>query len=104
LARREALGSAMKVVLPPLLGLALFVVIWALIAQASPQLPGPHKVYRSAVELFAKPFYIKGPNDQGIGWNILNSLQRVGIGFGLAALVGIPMGFVLGRFRFLNAM
>ena len=55
-------------------------------------------VYRSAVQVFANPFYIIGPNDQGIGWNILNSLQRVGIGFGFAALVGIPLGFILGRF------
>src|SRR6185369_9611698 len=103
-ARREALRGAIKAVLPPLLGLALFVGIWALIAQASPQLPGPQKVYRSALEVFARPFYVKGPNDQGIGWNILNSLQRVGIGFGLAALVGIPLGFILGRFKFLHAM
>ena len=103
-AQRESLRGVARVVLPPLLGLALFVGIWALIAQTSPQLPGPQKVYRSAVELFAKPFYIKGPNDQGIGWNILNSLQRVGIGFGLAALAGIPLGFILGRFKFLHAM
>jgi nitrate/nitrite transport system permease protein len=102
--QREALRRIAAVVLPPLLGFALFVGIWALVAQTSPQLPGPQKVYRSAVELFAKPFYSNGPNDQGIGWNILASLQRVGIGFGLAALIGIPMGFILGRFAFLNAM
>ena len=41
----------------------------------------------------------KGPNDQGIGWNVLSSLKRVGIGFGLAALVGIPLGFIVGRFK-----
>jgi nitrate/nitrite transport system permease protein len=102
--QRETLRHIAGAVLPPLLGLALFVVIWAVIAQTSPQLPGPGKVYHSALELFAKPFYRNGPNDQGIGWNILASLQRVGIGFGLAALIGIPMGFVLGRFKFLNAM
>ncbi|MFZ2628979.1 MAG: nitrate ABC transporter permease, partial [Rugosibacter sp.] len=44
------------------------------------------------------------PNDQGIGWNVLSSLRRVGIGFGFAALVGIPLGFVLGRFAFMNRM
>ena len=44
-----------------------------------------------------------GPNDQGIGWNILNSLQTRGIGFGLAALVGIPLGFIIGRFDFRTA-
>jgi nitrate/nitrite transport system permease protein len=54
--------------------------------------------------LFADPFYRNGPNDQGIGWNVLSSLQRVGIGFGFAALVGIPLGFILGRSAFLSAM
>jgi len=56
------------------------------------------------VALFSDPFYIKGPNDQGIGWNILYSLQRVAIGFGMAAVVGIPLGFMIGRFDFLNKM
>ena len=103
-ARREALRGFALMAVPPLLGLALFIGIWAIVAQTSPQLPGPGKVFRSAIDVFAKPFYIKGPNDQGVGWNILNSLQRVGMGFGLAALIGIPMGFLLGRFRFLHAM
>ncbi|SQB40051.1 nitrate transporter permease component [Citrobacter koseri] len=39
----------------------------------------------------------------GIGWNVLASLQRVAIGFGLAALVGIPLGFLIGRFTFFLA-
>jgi nitrate/nitrite transport system permease protein len=62
------------------------------------------KTWESALELFADPFYDKGPNDQGIGWNILQSLGRVGIGFGLAALVGIPFCFMIGRFEFLSRM
>ena len=104
LAQREALRPIVLAVLPPLLGFALFIGIWALIAQTSPQLPAPIKVWNSAVDLFARPFYRNGPNDQGIGWNILNSLQRVGVGFGFAAAVGIPVGFILGRFGFLHAM
>ncbi len=98
------LGAAMRAAIPPLLGLVLFVGLWALVSQASPQLPGPGKTWASAVQLFSDPFYRKGPNDQGIGWNILASLQRVGIGFGMAALVGIPLGFMIGRFDFLNRM
>jgi nitrate/nitrite transport system permease protein len=35
---------------------------------------------------------------------VLQSLQRVGLGFGLAALVGIPLGFIIGRFTFVNRM
>ena len=90
--------------LPPVCGIALFIAIWGLIALTSPNLPGPVKTWGSAVELFSDPFYENGPNDQGIGWNILSSLQRVGIGFGLAALVGIPLGFMVGCFDFLDKM
>lgn len=94
----------LRAILPPIIGFALFLGLWALVSQTSPNLPGPVKTWQSAVQLFADPFYQKGPNDQGIGWNILNSLQRVGIGFGMAALIGIPLGFMIGRFKFLNDM
>lgn len=90
-------------VLPPLAGIGLVLLIWALLS-ADGRLPGPGKTFMSAVELFRHPFYQNGPNDQGIGWNILRSLARVGVGFGAAALVGIPMGFMIGRFTFLNRM
>ena len=86
-----ALTSLLKAVVPPLLGILLFIGVWALIATKSEGLPGPVSTWAAALELFANPFYDNGPNDMGIGWNILHSLGRVGIGFGLAALVGIPL-------------
>ena len=98
--RRAVLFS----LLPPLLGMLLFIGLWALIARSTPNFPGPVRTWQSAVVLFSDPFYQKGPNDQGIGWNILNSLQRVGMGFGMAAIIGIPLGFMIGRFAFLNRM
>lgn len=101
---RAGLRSMAAVGIPPVLGLLLFVALWYGISKASPNLPGPLSTWHSAVELFSDPFYDKGPNNQGIGWNILNSLQRVGVGFGLAALVGIPLGFLIGRFLFLRRM
>jgi len=85
-------------------GLAIFIGLWSLLSKTGGRLPNPTSTWMSAVEVFSDPFYRKGPNDQGIGWNILNSLGRVGIGFGLAALIGIPLGFLLGRFRFLSDM
>jgi nitrate/nitrite transport system permease protein len=91
-------------VLAPVVGLALFVALWAILAKVGDRLPDPLSTWHSAVEVFGNPFYRKGPNDQGIGWNVLTSLGRVGIGFGLAGLVGIPLGFMLGRFRFLSDM
>jgi nitrate/nitrite transport system permease protein len=91
-------------VLPPLGGLALMIAVWALATQNSTSFPTPWATFDAAVKLFSDPFYSNGPNDQGIGWNILFSLERVGLGFGLAALVGIPLGFVIGRFALFNRM
>ena len=97
------LVAGLSWVVPPLLGLLVFVLIWAQISAIS-GLPGPVSTWASATQLFADPFYQKGPNDQGIGWNVLQSLARVGMGFGLAALIGIPFGFLIGRFTFLSRM
>ena len=99
----NAVQSALAILIPPLLGGVLFLLLWAQVSVMS-GLPGPVKTWISAVEIFSDPFYQKGPNDQGIGWNVLHSLARVGMGFGLAALLGIPLGFMIGRFAFLNKM
>lgn len=93
-----------KTVIPPLLGILLLLGIWAFVAVKNSAIPGPMQTWDAAAKLFADPFYRNGPNDQGIGWNVLSSLQRVGVGFGFAALVGIPVGFMLGRFGFMNRM
>jgi len=93
----------MKIV-PPLVGIALLVGIWALLTIKSTTFPTPAATFAEALKVFADPFYRKGPNDQGIGWNILFSLERVAVGFGMAALVGIPLGFMIGRFEVLNRM
>ncbi|MEY2838778.1 MAG: nitrate transporter, permease protein [Pseudomonadota bacterium] len=97
-------GLAFKV-LSPVAGLGILIGIWALLTiKGDGAFPTPGMTWDAAVKLFAHPFYSNGPNDQGIGWNILFSLKRVAMGFGLAALVGIPMGFIIGRFKVINAM
>ena len=97
-------GQLMGQNIPPLVGMALLVAIWGMLTQKGGPFPTPAATLDAAVKLFAHPFYENGPNDQGIGWNILFSLQRVAVGFGLAAVVGIPLGFVIGRFTLLNRM
>jgi nitrate/nitrite transport system permease protein len=91
-------------IIPPVAGIALLVGIWGLLTMGGGSFPTPAAVFVEAVKLFSDPFYSNGPNDQGIGWNILYSLERVAVGFGLAAAVGIPLGFLIGRFTFLNRM
>jgi len=92
-------------VLPPVLGLCLLVLVWEIVSVVTKgSIPSPWETWLQALDIFSNPFYRKGPNDQGVGWNVLASLQRVALGFGLAAIVGIPVGFLIGRFEFLSRM
>jgi nitrate/nitrite transport system permease protein len=50
----------------------------------------------TVVHHLADPFYDKGPNDKGIGLQLAYSLGRVALGYVLAALVAIPLGFAIG--------
>lgn len=102
---RQRWNALWLAVLPPLCGVGLLLGLWAVVSATTGQsIPGPLQTWAQAVEIFSDPFYRNGPNDQGVGWNVLASLQRVAVGFGLAALVGIPAGFVIGRFAFLSRM
>jgi len=100
----ERIGTLARAALPPVLGMLILLGIWYVATFKGGSIPGPGKTWDAAAVLFSDPFYRNGPNDQGIGWNVLSSLLRVGIGFGFAALVGIPLGFILGRSPFLSAM
>ncbi|XAH22256.1 nitrate ABC transporter permease [Xylophilus sp. GW821-FHT01B05] len=92
-------------VLPPFFGLGLLVAVWELVSVlTAASIPSPRDTWAQAVDVFSNPFYSNGPNDQGVGWNVLSSLKRVAMGFGLAAVVGIPAGFLIGRFTFLSRM
>ncbi|XES86094.1 nitrate ABC transporter permease [Franconibacter pulveris] len=97
-------NAVLQPVIPALLGMGLLLLAWQIAALNSKGFPTPLSTLDSALTLFADPFYNEGPNDQGIGWNVLASLMRVAVGFGLAALVGIPLGFLIGRFTFVSRM
>lgn len=101
---RLDIGAIVLRVLAPVTGLALIVAVWAAFTKEGGGFPTPWATAVEAVKVFSDPFYRNGPNDQGIGWNVLYSLKRVAVGFGLAALVGIPVGFMIGRFELLNRM
>ena len=102
--RRRARNERISAVLAPVLGVLLLLLVWEAISKGGQTIPGPAATGRAALQVFADPFYRNGPNDQGIGIKLMNSLGRVGLGFGLAALVGIPLGFLIGRFQFLDRM
>ena len=58
--------------------------------------PSPAALARTIVAQLSSPFYDNGPNDKGIGIQVAHSLGRVGLGFLLAVLVALPLGFVIG--------
>ena len=80
----------------------------ALLGQAAAQggqtaMPAPSDIAARLGELLRDPFHQRGTNDQGIGIQIAYSLARVGAGFGLAMIVAIPLGFLIGMSPLLNA-
>lgn len=60
------------------------------------RVPNPSEIGKLAIDELSHPFYDKGPNDKGIGLQLLYSLKRVLSGYLLAALVAIPVGFLIG--------
>ena len=61
--------------------------------------PTPVDVGAKLIEHLSDPFYDRGANDKGIGIQLAWSVSRVALGFGLAALVAVPLGFLIGMSR-----
>ncbi len=86
-------------VLPPVIAIAIFLALWeALSASGLTLLPGPSSLFTDSrtVELVKYPFYDRGGIDKGMFWQTWASLQRVGISYTLAAIVGIGLGIAIG--------
>ncbi len=60
------------------------------------RVPPPSAVLGRAWEELSNPFYDAGPNDKGIGIQLAYSLYRVLLGFFGAAVIAIPLGFLIG--------
>ncbi|MFT4183166.1 MAG: nitrate ABC transporter permease [Rhizobium sp.] len=100
--RRIDLGrvalTILRNVLPPLVVLAILLGVWQLLCeQPGASLPPPSQVWQESYDLIAYPFFDNGPQDIGLAWRVLVSLQRVAYGFGLAAVVGVLIGAVIGQ-------
>lgn len=92
------LSHAAGRVLPPLVVLMVLLAIWQ-VAFSGPTsgLPTPATVWAESADLILDPFYVYGTQDIGLGWRVLTSLERVAYGFGLAAVVGVLIGAILGQ-------
>jgi nitrate/nitrite transport system permease protein len=93
-----AAKSVASIVLPPLVVLALLLVVWQLACMhKGSSLPPPTQVWAEAYDLIAYPFFDYGSGDIGLAWRVLTSLQRVAEGFGLAAIAGVALGALVGQ-------
>jgi nitrate/nitrite transport system permease protein len=99
-ARRFARLAA---VLPYLVCIGAFLLVWQLLSAllGGGRLPGPVNVVIDTWDPYiSQPFFDDGGTSKGLGWQILISLQRVALGYGLAAVVGVGIGGLLGLNRF----
>jgi nitrate/nitrite transport system permease protein len=93
-----ALSTAAARVIPPLVTLALLLLVWEMLCnRPGATLPAPTRIWTEARDLIVEPFFVMGPQDIGLGWRVLTSLQRVAIGYGLAGVMGIALGTVIGQ-------
>ena len=85
-------------VLPPLIVLGIILGVWQILCmKPGATLPSPSKIWVEAYDLIVDPFFVAGPQDIGLGWRVLTSLQRVGVGYGLAGVIGIAIGTIIGQ-------
>ena len=94
---------AVRAALPYLVCIGGFLLLWQLLSLilGTARLPGPINVIVDTWDPYiTQPFFDEGGTSKGLGWQILLSLQRVALGYGLAALVGIGIGGLLGLNRF----
>ena len=82
-----------------LLSLGVFLLAWEIGARSGLFAKGMPTASTTLKEFWwwiTHPFFDNGPNDLGIGWNLLISLRRVAIGYVLASLVAVPLGILIG--------
>ncbi|UTJ07241.1 nitrate ABC transporter permease [Arcobacter roscoffensis] len=96
-----------KKILFPLIVLVVLIQVWSGIAAMVEDFPTPSDTYIYAFGgetsdgdelegVLSDPFYVENQDDKGVFWQIVASLERVFSGFGLAVLVGVPLGLVIG--------
>jgi bicarbonate transport system permease protein len=84
-------------ILTPVIAVLVLLVIWEILsAIGGGKLPGPIKVITEAKNLILYPFYNRGGTDVGLGLQVWASLQRVAVGYTMAAIVGISLGIIIG--------
>lgn len=70
--------------------------------QGKSAMPGPLQVGATLWKHLTNPFYDNGPNDKGLGIQLAYSISRVALGYFLAVIVAIPLGFLIGMSQLMS--
>jgi nitrate ABC transporter permease subunit len=98
------LTAQAKTLVPLLICTGAVLLVWQLLClpKTSP-MPGPFKVIEQTWETYIiNPFFDDGGTAKGLGWQIWISLQRVALGYSIAAVVGVITGILIGTNQFLR--
>ena len=104
-AKLRRLQPVLRSMMPYLICIGAFLIAWQILSMVLgvARLPGPINVIVETWDPYiTHPFFDDGGTSKGLGWQILISLQRVAMGYGLAAVVGIAIGGILGLNRFIG--
>jgi nitrate/nitrite transport system permease protein len=84
--------------IPPIVFTLVILAVWQLLCMSpTSQVPSPLRMLNETwAEYITQPFFDNGGTSKGLGWQILISLQRVAMGYGIAAIVGITVGAMIG--------
>jgi nitrate/nitrite transport system permease protein len=99
--------ETLKKILLPLIVFGIMIQVWSAVAHNVEEFPTPSDTYVHAfggvdsedeeiAGVLSDPFYIENEDDKGIFWQVVASLKRVFMGFGIAILVGVPVGLAIG--------
>ncbi len=97
LSPREPISKGLYIVLA-LSSFGFFLILWSILTYGrfvDPLfLPSPGRVFQAGVDLFV---------EMGFTTDILNSVYRVMMGFVIAAIIGVPIGLIMGTFKVAEA-
>jgi bicarbonate transport system permease protein len=95
--RNAKLKERLDDILTPVVTILILLGLWQLFSSMpGAELPSPVRVVQETWILILYPFYDRGGTDKGLFWQVFASLQRVAIGYSLAAIVGISLGILVG--------
>ncbi len=94
----DFMSQSGKFIIPPIICTSIVLFVWQLLCMSpSSKMPGPARVISDTISLLLHPFA-----EAGIGIQLWTSLQRVAIGYTLAAVVGVTAGMIIGTNTFLR--